>query len=452
MLTDAGSLSMSMHKLHRDSADSAYAGLDLFSTPMTETSTLEGKYVEIAPVRESRNGVIDFEFSGTEDEYLDLANTLISVQARVVKADGSRLPENAANVTVMPTNNFLHTCISALGVSVNGTETSYEPNYAHRCMLENLVNSSPDSKKGSLESCLYTDNVTAALDQAQLNGGVAADVETRKSLVAGSKIIDLLGRVHSDIFNQQRFLPANCEVRLKFLRSAPEFCLMKTDAADEEAYKVDFESVMLLLRKVKIHPSIVTSHNSLLANNSNFKFPINRVETQTFSITAGRQSEQIQLFTHRVRPKRLFFALIDHRAKNGDYALNPFKFSDYGVSSYGLLIDGHPVPNKPIRLDVASGVFTQAWTHFLISCGMFIQSDNGITRSKWANGYTIFGIDLTGDLCESTGVHLVRQGATTLELTFSRALPHTVSVFSYAEFDDLIQVSQARTVTRSTKL
>ena len=115
-------------------------------------------------------------------------------------------------------------------------------------------------------------------------------------------------------------------------------------------------------------------------------------------------------------------------------------------------MNGRPIPNKPLRIDFESGQYMQAYMYFMTTIGKaFSDEGNCISRRDYANGFAIYAFDLTGDLCEGTDVHLIKNSTTALELTFKRALESTLSLFVYTEGDDIIQINNSRVVTRASK-
>ena len=67
--------------------------LDLFSNPVEQNVILSTKDVEYGPdFAITDTGPIMFSISGDSDHFTDLANTYISVQLRVLLANGNALP------------------------------------------------------------------------------------------------------------------------------------------------------------------------------------------------------------------------------------------------------------------------------------------------------------------------------------------------------------------------
>ena len=77
--------------VHRESQDCTKSELDLFTIPATQTSITKGQWIEYQPLRNvTDSGPIEFNVSGSGEEYLDLAKTLLFLKAKITKANGTR--------------------------------------------------------------------------------------------------------------------------------------------------------------------------------------------------------------------------------------------------------------------------------------------------------------------------------------------------------------------------
>ena len=84
--------------------------LDLFTIPVTQTSIHKGQWIGYHPLRSiTDTGSIEFNVSGTGEEYLDLARAQHYVKAKITKANGTALD---ADTQVGPVNLFLHSPFS----------------------------------------------------------------------------------------------------------------------------------------------------------------------------------------------------------------------------------------------------------------------------------------------------------------------------------------------------
>jgi len=128
--------------------------LDLFSVPPIQTSVENGTWVEYYPLTTVGDGSpIEFDISGTGEDYIDLANTMLYVQAKITKEDGTDL---GAADPVGPVNLLLHSLFSQVDISLKGTQVTTSTNtYPYTAMLETLLSFGGDAKKLQLTSALY---------------------------------------------------------------------------------------------------------------------------------------------------------------------------------------------------------------------------------------------------------------------------------------------------------
>ena len=79
----------------------------------------QGNWVEFHLVTTLSDGSpIKFDVSSTGDDYIDFANTMLYVKAKVTKANGENLDDGAKAATA---NLFLHSLFSQVNISLNGT-------------------------------------------------------------------------------------------------------------------------------------------------------------------------------------------------------------------------------------------------------------------------------------------------------------------------------------------
>ena len=80
--------------VHPQSCECVKSELDLFAVPPTQTSVETGTWVEYNPVSALAHGLpIEFNIVGTGQDYIDLANTMLMVSAKITKADESNIDD-----------------------------------------------------------------------------------------------------------------------------------------------------------------------------------------------------------------------------------------------------------------------------------------------------------------------------------------------------------------------
>lgn len=423
--------------IYRDSPPCVKSELDLFTVPPTQTAIEKGQFVEYHPLANIRDGSpIEFNIPGNGEEYIDLGASYLHVKAKVLKADGTVLPEKEPVAAV---NLFLHSLFSQVDISLNERNISSASNtYPYRAYIETLLNYGEDAKK-SLLTCeaFFKDEEPEKVDPTVES--VHKGLKTRYKLIEKSQTIDMIGQLHCDIFQQNRLLLNLVDLKIKMVRSKPSFCLISPKA--DVDYKVVLEHASMFIRKVKVSPGVSLGHAKALEKSS-AKYPIDRVLCKTYSVSSGSWSfMQDNVFLGHM-PKRVIIACVENAAMNGQYTHNPFLFAHNNVNFLSIYVDGQPVPYKPLELNFKSKNFVRAYYSLFNS----FDRDKGIylTREDYAKGHVLYAFDLTPDLCDGSHFNLQHQGNLRVEMKFSEALTKTLSVLIYAEFQNVIEITKSR--------
>ena len=101
--------------------------------------------------------------------------------------------------------------------------------YPYRAYLETLLSYVEEAKSTHLTSSLFYKDTACKMDEpapTKVNADVNLGLKKRASFTSESKVVDMIGRLHGDIFNQEKYLLDIVKVRLRLHRSKNQFCLM----------------------------------------------------------------------------------------------------------------------------------------------------------------------------------------------------------------------------------
>lgn len=432
--------------VHPQSCECAKSELDIFVIPPTQTSIESGGYVEYNPISSLTEGTpIEFVVSGGGQDYLDLANTQLFVRAEIVRANNAAITDAHH---VGPVNLLLHSLFSEIDVKLNDTVVSSTNNtYMYRSYLENLLSHGPAAKQSQLTASLFYKDVAGHMDErnphdvATLNTGF----KKRHSFFENGGIVDMIGSIHSDLFFQDKYLPCDVGMKIRLVRNKDSFCLMSS--ADNAAFKVKIHDCKLFVRKVKLSPSVFLAHAKALEV-GNAKYPIRRVVCKTFTIPRGNLDfSQENLFTGQL-PTRLVLGCVDNDAFNGSYEKNPYNFKHFNLTQMRVMLDGQQqMTIKPIECNYGTNQFIGAYMSLFAGTGKQHKDEgNDIQRDDFDKGYAIYAFDLTPDMAEEGHFNLIKEGSVRVDLKFAAALPATVNVVAYAEFENVIEIDRNRNV------
>jgi len=431
--------------IHAQSCECTKSELDLFIVPPTQTSIESGTLVEYNPISTISQGTpIEFSITGGGQDYLDLASTQLYVRAQIVKANDDAI-DNTDHVG--PTNLFLHSLFSEVDITLNDTlVTSSNNTYAYRSYLETLLSYGHGAKTTQFTSALYYKDVANHMENANPNDDDIENVgfKTRSALTKEGRVVDMLGGIHSDLFFQDRFLPNDVNIKIRLVRNKDAFCLMSSAAG--AAFKVRILECKLYVRKVKLSPSVFLAHAKALEV-GNAKFPIRRVVCKTFTIPGGNlDATQESLFTGQL-PTRIVIGCVDNEAFNGSYKKNPYNFKHMNLSQLKIYLDGQQHSVKPLEMNFAHRQYINAYATLFTGTGKWMRDEgNQISREDFAGGYALYAFDLTADQCEGEHFNLLKQGNVRLDMKFAQALPNTINVIAFAEFENILEIDRSRNV------
>lgn len=437
-----------MSFLHAHSCECLKSELDLFTLPPTQTSIEASLGIHYKPISSlTDEAPIEFVVPGHGDEYIDLAHTMLSLRVQLKPRTGVM----DANDKVAPVNNLLHSLFNQLDVSFNQKLVSPSNNaYAYRAYIETLLTYKSSTKASQLTAGMWLDDTPKQFDSLPISTADSATqknkgLAVRQSMMASGKMVDLIGYLHSDIFNQEKFLLNGVELRLRLVRSRDAFCLMDASGKD---YTVHITAASLIVRRVKISPGVLLAHAKALSRGT-AKYPFTRVEVKSFTIHAGVHSETLDNVVLGQLPKRLVLGFVDNRAFNGDITKNPFNFQHFGLNFLSLYVDGIQVPSKPLQPDYNENLYADSYHTLVSGTGILWDDDScGIKRSEYPHGHCLYCFDLTPDLSASRAGHwnLARHGGVRIEVRFANALTSTVNCIVYAEFDNVVEIDASRQV------
>ena len=427
--------------INKQSAESIRSELDLFKVPPTQTSLEDGFFTEYRPVSIlTSEGPVEFCINSETFNYIDLANSFLYVRASITTADGSAL---AADCEIAPECNFLHSLWSQCDMYLNGTlVTQSSNNYPYRAYIENLLSFSKEAKDTQLSSMLWYRNTAGFFD---VRGAANLGYTKRKALAAQSREIDMFGRMHLDLFSQNRYLLNGVEIRMRLIRSKDAFCLHGN--VNQATNKVSLKEVSLFVRKIKPNPSVQLAHTKALQHGT-AKYPLRRVQLKTFTDPRGSMTITKENLFLGQQPTRILLAAFENEAFNGIITKSPFNFKHSNINFVAIYRDGVQIPAKPLQPDFENDRFIRSYMRLFTQTGQYCRdTGNGISREQYKNGCAIFAFDLTPQMNSNDDCfELIKSGNIREEIPFAAAVAATLTILVFAEFDSLLQIDSSGSV------
>lgn len=438
----------------------AYAEeLNIFQKPIQCVGIEKIQKVTHYPVNDissSQGGVIQFCIPAHGSHYVDLKNIQLNLTCKIVTDKNEKLTnpnENKGSVGVV--NNFLHSIISRVDVTLQNKSLSQSDNsYPYLAYLKALLNREGTDENRLAIQMFYNDTA-GQMDSAEWFVSDNEGFKARSSFFNLSQEVDMSGRLASDVFEINRYLPCGVPVEIKIHPSSSEFCLMSADNKEtiEKAgggYKVVITRASLEVPKVVLSPEVLIAHSQVLEDTPAI-FPYMHSEIKKFNLTSGSHDAELNNFFQGRIPSELTIGIVTDKAHHGSYSKNPFNFINAKLRTLQLTVDGQDVSTSPIKTkyesdDPHKSNYMQAYKTLIGVNGP--NCDIPISRTDYPKGYCLYRFITQADNpCTGDDViALKRTGNLRLYMAFEEALKEAHTVVMWARFPAALTVDKTKTV------
>ena len=190
--------------------------------------------------------------------------------------------------------------------------------YAHRSILEVLLNYDKEAAESELGCGLFCKDTVRQVEEIDINADplLTTGLGTRSEWTKTSKIVEVQDRIHSDIFSQEKLILNGVDLTVKLHHHKPEFCLLNGDTTP--AYKITIVDAIFYVKKIELTPSFLNAINTVL-NDKNARYAIRRTTPKVFTVPRRQKSQHIDNASLGEIPKRIAICMIDNDSDNGNY-------------------------------------------------------------------------------------------------------------------------------------
>ena len=227
-------------------------------------------------------------------------------------------------------NNALHSLIKKFTIKLNETLVTVQSDtQAYNAYIKTLLNFTEQAKKSYLTKALYYKDTAGHMDKADNTSENNWGLMKRGSFTDGSVEVGLVGVPLCDLFNTNKLLLDNIEIKIKIDLNSSEFVLMSGE--DTNDCKLKIKSSTLRVRTVRVADSIKLEHVSIMQGRAGQKalpaiYTLTRTPTHARIIPSGVLNHtETDLFNGLI-PQCIIFGMVRNDAYNGSLARNPFIF------------------------------------------------------------------------------------------------------------------------------
>lgn len=424
---------------HEPRTDFVRSETDVFTELGYDVSVNSSQMVEYHPTSAiTPTAPIEFFVPANDAQYLDLSRTRLKLRLKVTSASKADLAVQNDKLVLnyAPANYIVASAFESVKVHLHDTEiTTKNSLYPYQAYLETLVSYGSDYKKGQAEAGGFY-RVKNELDQEDEGW------KSRKILCDASKEFEVMGRPHSEIFTQTRYMMPGVDMRIQFFKASDSFSLERY-GTNKDNIRLEIKEASLYVRKLTLLPSIQLLHLKNWRNHP-VKYPGTKVSMKSYSLPIGTFSNTNESILSGLIPQRLIFGVVGSDNVNGDYEKNAFAFEDHDLQQIIVTVNSEQSTQHIINIDKTENRILDGFISIFDAMGL-TNCDQGVDLrlSEYRNGKFLFGCDLR-DITD--GHAIPRHGNVSIYLKFKKATTASLTVIVYPEYPSNMYITNDKKV------
>lgn len=409
-------------KLYRSQLD--------YSLPLLDETLSSSDFQTYYPLNSCKDNSnpLQFDISGNSTHFVDLFNSFLYTKVVVKRQDGTKITDEI----VAPANLFLQMLIKNCAVYLNNVLVSDSSNnYSYAAWISTHLALSQGEKTTQLTSQLYYKDIDPDLNDPQNDS-----FKKRQEFAKNSQIFEVLGKIHTGLFYQKRYLPPNSNLKIVLTRNSPEFALSSNSDSITGfsgcPFIIGLEECILYIRKHQLSPTVA---NTILRQNTTFNFPHRRSEIRSIGLPIGSFGCSGEILFNQRLPELVLIGLVSSEAYGGKLTKSATNFLPYNVNSIGLTIND--VTYRSFKLDYNNGIYLLAF-RTLLNAQEHTALGNYIDRSDYKKGSCLYMFDLRPSVYGTFQPE--QSGQVKLDLQFPNPLTQSLTVVAYGQFQSLVQI------------
>lgn len=268
----------------------------------------------------------------------------------------------------------------------------------------------------------------------------------RRQWFSNGKKVELIGKIHCDVFNINRLLLNNVDIKIVFTRENESFFMWEPNTSTSSLKILEAN---IICDQAHVNPAIAIAHHETLKKGVTAKYPFKNNIVRHFVINAGSSSVNLDNLVIGTLPNMIVFGMVLNSAFGGTRSQNPFKFMHFGLESFSLYVNGQQVPSKALNFkfsDTEGTLSTQGYNTLFRGTGIcHYNQGHQITKQLYDSNYFLLIYDLTADHSHNSPfTQVLRQGTVRIELEFSTPLTEAITCIVMSEFDSMLEIDHKK--------
>ena len=389
----------------------------------------------------SKHGPWQYHSPQDNKHFIDLNTLTWNGKIRVINKKDPNSPVIATNqtkdITCSVVNNFIHSTVSKITYQLNDFQMgdSAPKSYSYRAYMDNLLSFSKGAKEQSLKYHGFEQDTPGSFEDVNklTASNTNSGFKKRSELFCTPNFFHFSVKLRIDLANIDQFLQPGVQMRFEIERNSDAFALL-SDVGDDVTFEFEIKDSTIEFDKMIPTPEYLNHfEKNILQEPLIYSYDKSQIHYFPYSANVNDLSIYSMFHTDKL-PSYLVFGLVDNDAFDGSVSKNPYNFKHFDLKEFYLLVNGISVPTQPVKLNITSMDYHQAYVNeFLDKLKLKNSNDSiGISANDWINGSFFWIVDLNVDKCCNFHEHNSKGGTIHLKLQTKTALPKTTRLIVYS--------------------
>lgn len=395
----------------------------------------EVEYYPINPVVSGESIQFDIPESFT---HMTDPNFILKLVCKVVEGDNTILKDAAR---VAPVNLTLHALFTDVVLKANNVILNQATGtYPYRAYIETNFTYSSAAKSGAIGIPQMYYKETPGKFHASV-AGLNAGFDSRVAKFAKSTPVEMGGRLHCDLFMQNKLIIPGIKFSLTLIPSSTRFHMISGTPAAAE--KLVISRIVLKVRRIALSSAALLSLEKSLSAKS-FQYPIRHAVVRLAQINPGQTLVSNFVLNNGQIPRIVIVTFQEMSSFQGEYVRNPFNFSAKKCLSAQISVNGRLCPPTPFT--PKTSWLEPYMTSLRIARKLYTDSDTGLTFDDFLeNGHQILPFDLNP---LETGLPPKTNGVVTFSGQWdATSFDEAHVMLFYLLWDNCINIDERRNIT-----
>lgn len=346
-------------------------------------------------------------------------------------------------------NNYLRSLFSSCVVYVNDLELGDNTTNAYPYMtyMQTLLSTSIAHRNSNVLLELgWKKDIKTATDAPDTTES-GPFMERRKPFLENA-MVDFHIPLMNDLNNMEKFLPPGVRLKFALKRNEDKFVLW-TPQDNTYEFRIVLSDLKISLRQYEMEDLVQENYkrNYVLPppdKRGRLRLKFIQNEFKTFAVPKDQTTlKQQNLFSSQHLPDKVYVAVVEQGAFNGDRHKDPFKFEMVNMRRAFLRVNNEMVPNPPYEYDAVENR-NSCYNIFLKNTGTgpFEMDGVDVSKDEWKNGYCVYAFDRSPTKDNGLYSHPPTAGTMSLTIETSEPTPKHYMVAVMACYDKALILTE----------